>query len=98
MEIGVLKESKQQEKRVAITPKIVSKIKKLGHTVRVEKGLGLDANFYDSQYIEAGAEVADANRVWTSDMILKIYKPYLSSSGVRGYKYFDSILFSLAIL
>ena len=51
MEIGVLKESKQQEKRVAITPKIVSKIKKLGHTVRVEKGLGLDANFYDSQYI-----------------------------------------------
>ena len=36
MEIGVLKESKQQEKRVAITPKIVSKIKKLGHTVRVE--------------------------------------------------------------
>ena len=75
MEIGVLKESKQQEKRVAITPKIVSKIKKLGHTVRVEKGLGLDANFYDSQYIEAGAEVTDANSVWTSDIILKINKP-----------------------
>ena len=75
MEIGVLKESNQQEKRVAITPKIVSKIKKLGHTVRVEKGLGLDANFYDSQYIEAGAEVTDANSVWTSDIILKINKP-----------------------
>ena len=75
MEIGVLKESKQQEKRVAITPKIVSKIKKLGHTVRVEKGLGLDANFYDSQYIEAGAEVTDANNVWASDIILKINKP-----------------------
>jgi NAD(P) transhydrogenase subunit alpha len=75
MEIGVLKESKQQEKRVAITPKIVSKIKKLGHTVRVEKGLGLDANFYDSQYIEAGAEVIDANSVWASDIILKINKP-----------------------
>mgnify|MGYP001273276468 CR=1 FL=1 len=75
MEIGVLKESKQQEKRVAITPKIVSKIKKLGHTVRVEKGLGLDANFYDSQYIEAGAEVTDASSVWASDIILKINKP-----------------------
>ena len=73
MEIGVLKESKQQEKRVAITPKIVSKIKKLGHTVRVEKGLGLDANFYDSQYIEAGAEVTDANSVWASDIICLLY-------------------------
>ena len=39
MEIGVLKESKQQEKRVAITPKIVSKIKKLGHNVKVEKAV-----------------------------------------------------------
>ena len=75
MEIGVLKESKQQEKRVAITPKIVSKIKKLGHTVKVEKGLGLKANFHDSQYIEAGAEVTDADSVWTSDIILKINKP-----------------------
>ncbi len=51
MEIGVLKESKQQEKRVAITPKIVSKIKKLGYNVKVEKGLGLDDNFYDYQYV-----------------------------------------------
>ena len=75
MEIGVLKENKQQEKRVAITPKIVSKIKKLGYTVKVEKGLGLAANFYDSQYIEAGAEVLDADHVWASDIILKINKP-----------------------
>ena len=75
MEIGVLKESKQQEKRVAITPKIVSKIKKLGHNVKVERGLGLAANFYDSQYIEAGAEVLDADHVWASDIILKINKP-----------------------
>ena len=75
MEIGVLKESNQQEKRVAITPKIVSKIKKLGHTVKVEKGLGSDANFYDYQYIEAGAEVIDSDSVWASDIILKINKP-----------------------
>ena len=63
MEIGVLKEIKQQEKRVSITPKIVSKIKKLGHTVRAENGLVLDANFYDSQYLDAGAEVTDSNSV-----------------------------------
>ena len=75
MDIGVLKESNQNEKRVAITPKIVSKIKKLGYNVKVEKGLGLDANFYDNEYEEAGAELSDSSSVWKSDIILKINKP-----------------------
>ena len=75
MDIGVLKESNQNEKRVAITPKIVSKIKKLGYSVKVEKGLGLDANFYDSEYVEAGADLSNANDIWHSDIILKINKP-----------------------
>ena len=75
MDIGVLKESNQNEKRVAITPKIVSKIKKLGYSIKVEKGLGLDANFYDSEYIEAGADISESADVWNSDIILKINKP-----------------------
>ena len=75
MDIGVLKESNQNEKRVAITPKIVSKIKKLGYSIKVEKGLGLDANFYDSEYIEAGADISENADVWNSDIILKINKP-----------------------
>ena len=75
MDIGVLKESNQNEKRVAITPKIVSKIKKLGYSIKVEKGLGLDANFYDSEYIEAGADISETADVWNSDIILKINKP-----------------------
>ena len=75
MDIGVLKESNQNEKRVAITPKIVSKIKKLGYSIKVEKGSGLDANFYDSEYIDAGADISESAEVWDSDIILKINKP-----------------------
>ncbi len=75
MDIGVLKESNQNEKRVAITPKIVSKIKKLGYNVKVEKGLGLDANFFDSDYTEAGANISESSQVWSCEIILKINKP-----------------------
>ena len=57
MDIGILKESARQERRVAITPNVISKIRKLGHNVLVEKGLGLDANFFDSEYVEAGAVI-----------------------------------------
>jgi len=47
MKIGVLKEIKDNEKRVAITPNVISKIKKLGYDILVENNLGLESNFYD---------------------------------------------------
>ena len=47
MDIGILKESARQERRVAITPNVISKIRKLGYNVLVEQGLGLNANFFD---------------------------------------------------
>ena len=93
MEIGVLKESKQQEKRVAITPKIVSKIKKLGHTVRVEKGLGLDANFYDSQYIEAGAGQTLEGEFYDG-LALSSNSSWGSSPGEFTYPFVTATLFS----
>ena len=52
MDIGILKESARQERRVAITPNVISKIRKLGYNVLVEKGLGLDAKFFDSEYLK----------------------------------------------
>ena len=75
MDIGILKESDSREKRVAITPKVVSKISKLGYNILVEKDLGLNANFYDHEYTEAGAIISDINKVWSCDIILKINKP-----------------------
>ena len=75
MDIGILKESARQERRVAITPNVISKIRKLGHNVFVEKGLGLDANFFDSEYVEAGAVISDTSNIWSCDIILRINKP-----------------------
>ena len=75
MKIGVLKEIKDNEKRVAITPNVVSKIKKLGYDVLVENNLGSESNFYDDQYIDNGAEVVTKDEVYKCDLLLKINKP-----------------------
>ena len=75
MDIGILKESAHQERRVAITPSVITKIRKLGYNIFVEKELGLDANFSDSEYVEAGAIISDISSVWSCDVILKINKP-----------------------
>ena len=50
MKIGVLKEVKANEKRVAITPSLIPKIKKLCYEIYVESNSGLGSNFHDKQY------------------------------------------------
>jgi len=75
MKIGVIKEIKDNEKRVAITPGIISKIKKLGFDVLVEKDLGLQANIYNEQYVERGANVCSKEEIYKCDLLLKINKP-----------------------
>jgi len=75
MKIGVLKENKPNEKRVAITPASISKIKKLGYDVYIEKDAGLLSNFKNSKYQEAGAYLTSINDIYNCDIILKINKP-----------------------
>lgn len=85
MIIGVPKEIKNNENRVAMTPAGVVHLINAGHTVQIEKGAGLGSNFTDAEYKEAGAELIDsAASVWeNADMIMKVKEP-LSSE----YKYF----------
>jgi len=75
MKIGVLKENKPNEQRVAITPASISKIKKLGYDVYIEKDAGLSSNFKNSKYQEAGAYLTSINDIYNCDIILKINKP-----------------------
>jgi len=75
MKIGVLKENKPNEKRVAITPASISKIKKLGYDVYIEKDAGLSSNFKNSKYQEAGAHLTSINDIYNCDIVLKINKP-----------------------
>ncbi|QWU16493.1 alanine dehydrogenase [Paenibacillus sophorae] len=85
MIIGIPKEIKNNENRVAITPAGVVSFVKEGHTVLVEKGAGLGSGFQDEEYAKAGAELIDgAAEVWSSaEMVMKVKEPLESE-----YSYF----------
>jgi len=77
MKIGVPKEVHPGEKRVATTPEAVEQIIKLGFTVSVESGAGLNADISDEAYKEAGATIVqDAKTIWEkSDIVMKVRAP-----------------------
>ena len=60
MIIGVVKESRPGETRVAATPATVEQLRKLGYEVVVESGAGVGSSFPDEGYVDAGASVGDA--------------------------------------
>lgn len=75
--IGVPKEIKSGEARVAVTPESTAKLIKMGFSVQIEKGAGEPASFSDSSYSLAGACVLESPAdVWSqADLILKINPP-----------------------
>jgi alanine dehydrogenase len=77
MRIGVPKEIKREEYRVAITPAGVETLVDAGHAVMVEKGAGIPSGFTDDFYGLAGAEMVDGpDDVWArADMIMKVKEP-----------------------
>ncbi|WP_322906847.1 alanine dehydrogenase [Paenibacillus campi] len=85
MRIGVPKEIKNNENRVAITPAGVATLTAAGHEVYVESGAGTGSGFSDESYAGTGATMlAAAADVWsTADMILKVKEPLPSE-----YRYF----------
>lgn len=77
MKVGVPKEVKNHEYRVAITPVGVHELTEHGHDVFVEKGAGLGSQIPDEEFVGAGATIIDsADDVWgTADMVLKVKEP-----------------------
>ena len=77
MKIGVVKEIKTHEYRVAATPAGVEELVKAGHSVLVQSGAGLGSGLDDDAYLSAGAEFSpDAEGVFAAaDMILKVKEP-----------------------
>ena len=77
MLVGVPKEIKVHESRVALTPEGVSEFVRAGHQVVVEKSAGLGSAITDEQFIAAGASIeADIEKIWKSaDLILKVKEP-----------------------
>ncbi|MEH7625707.1 alanine dehydrogenase [Bacillus subtilis] len=76
MIIGVPKEIKNNENRVALTPGGVSQLISNGHRVLVETGAGLGSGFENEAYESAGAEIiADPKQVWDAEMVMKVKEP-----------------------
>jgi alanine dehydrogenase len=76
MRIGVAKEIKAQEHRVALTPAGARELVQRGHDVLVEAGAGAGSAFPDEAYERAGAALASVDDVWErSDLLLKVKEP-----------------------
>ena len=75
MKVGVVKEIKDKEHRVALTPAGVKALHKAGHTVLVQAGAGLGAGFSDAQYGDAGAHIVAVAQAWDADLVLKVKEP-----------------------
>lgn len=79
MEIGVPKETKDQEFRVGLSPASVRVLNDQGHVVAVETGAGMGAGFTDDDYREAGAKVVPtADQAWNRELVVKVKEPLLA--------------------
>ncbi len=79
MTIGVPREVKNNEFRVALTPAGVMLLRQNGHRVIVEMGAGEGTHITDTEYMEAGAEIVNVDSVWAeADMIVKVKEPQAS--------------------
>jgi alanine dehydrogenase len=75
MKIGVLKEIKDEETRVALTRAGALELAAAGHAVLVEAGAGIGSGFPDGDYAQDGAELVTAQAAWNTDLVLKVKEP-----------------------
>lgn len=84
MKIGVVKEIKAQEHRVAMTPDGVRELTEQGHELLVEVGAGAGSGFSDEDYLTAGAEMilSPAEVFLRAELIVKVKEPQKSEYGL----------------
>jgi NAD(P) transhydrogenase subunit alpha len=75
LRIGVPRETRARETRVAATPATVAKLLALGYDVVIEAGAGAAASFPDEAYAEAGATIGTADDAWQADVVLRVNAP-----------------------
>jgi alanine dehydrogenase len=95
MIIGVPKEIKTDEHRVAITPAGVKEMVSAGHQVLIEKSAGVGSSISDADYVNVGAKIIDSvDDVWSSaNMIMKVKEPIAAEYPRLGARK-DQILFT----
>ena len=78
MQIGLPREIKVKENRVALTPGGVGTLVRRGHSVLVEHGAGVGSGIADSEYVSAGAILGSAEDAWAARMVVKVKEPVAS--------------------
>ncbi|ADV67730.1 alanine dehydrogenase [Deinococcus maricopensis] len=91
MIIGLPKEIKVKENRVALTPGGVASLVRRGHTVIVERSAGVGSGIQDTEYEQAGAQLGSAAEAWAAQMVVKVKEPIKSE---YGYLRPDLLLFT----
>jgi alanine dehydrogenase len=82
MRVGVAKEIKPDEYRVALTPAGAKELVDHGHEVFVEAGAGLGSAFHDEQYTAVGARIGSVDEAWEqSELLLKVKEPIEAEYG-----------------
>jgi len=75
MQIGVPRETREGEARVAMTPEMARKLAGKGFHVVVEHGAGARAYYTDDAYLQAGAELGDRTAAYDSDILVRVRRP-----------------------
>ena len=81
MRVGVPKESREGERRVALIPDVVQSLTGGDIEVAVESGAGESAGHPDSEYSDAGASVGSADDAWGADVVVKVALPTIEEIG-----------------
>jgi alanine dehydrogenase len=82
MKVGVVREIKTDEYRVALTPAGARELADHGHEVLVETAAGEGSAFADAEYVAAGARLASCDEVWgAADLLLKVKEPLPAEYG-----------------
>lgn len=92
MNIGIPKEIKDNEGRVAVTPDGVRQLAATGHRVKVETDAGSAAGFGNDEYRLAGAALCTAQEAWDCDLVVKVKEPepleYVYLAGQQVFTFF----------
>lgn len=75
MRIGIPRETRSDERRVAAVPETVRKLVSKGAEVVVESGAGEAASYFDEDYLEVGARAVDGAEAWAAELVLKVQPP-----------------------
>jgi NAD(P) transhydrogenase subunit alpha len=75
MKVAVVKETGPAERRVALVPEAIAKLRTAGHEIVVERGAGEAAFFPDDAFTDAGASVVTADQISSADAVLMVGKP-----------------------